>query len=111
MTGWVAGGALALAALLGAAPAALAQPLELKTPPPESEKTGPPRPLERDIRPMQPPVPQEPAYVPGLSGETERGTRYGVSGWTAPNPPVGSRGAATPESSGSAGFGFSVEWF
>jgi hypothetical protein len=102
---------LALVALLGAAPAALAQPLELGAPPVKPEEATPPRSLERDIRPMQPPVPHEPAYVPGLSGETQHGTRYGVSGWTAPNPPVGSRGAASPESSGSAGFGFSVEWF
>jgi hypothetical protein len=102
---------LALVALLGAAPATFAQPLELEAPPMKPEKAPPPRSLERDIRPDQPPVPHQPAYVPGLSGETEHGTRYGASGWTAPNPPVGSRGAANPESSGSAGFGFSVEWF
>jgi hypothetical protein len=108
---WMIIGTLAIVTLLGAAPAAFPQPLELKAPPSAPEKAPPPRSLERDIRPMQPPVPQEPAYVPGLSGETEHGTRYGVSGWTAPNPPVGSRGAANPESSGSAGFGFSVEWF
>jgi hypothetical protein len=110
MKGWIPAGALALA-IVSSAAIAVAQPLELKTPAPEPDKTTPPRPLERDIRPMQPPVPQQPAYVPGLSDETDSGTRYGLSGWTAPNPPVGSRGAANPESSGAAGFGFSVEWF
>jgi hypothetical protein len=110
MKRWIAGRALALV-LTATTATAIAQPLELKTPAPESEKPSPPRPLERDIRPMQPPVPQQPAYVPGLSDETDSGTRYGLSGWTAPNPPVGSRGAANPESSGAAGFGFSVEWF
>ena len=111
MTGRLLACALALASLLGAVPAAIAQPLELKTPPSTPENRNVPRSLERDIRPTQPPVPHEPAYVPGLSGKTKSGARYGAAGWTAPNPPVGSRGAADPESSGSAGFGFSVEWF
>jgi hypothetical protein len=111
MTGGLYVCVLTLLIVLRFAPAALAQPLELKTPPPAPEKENVPRSLERDIRPMQPAVPQKPGYIPGLSGETDSGTRYGASGWTAPNPPVGSRGAADPESSGSAGFGFSVEWF
>ena len=111
MIGRLFGCALAVASLLAGAPLAVAQPLELKAPPTTPEKPREPRPLERDIRPMQPAVPHDPAFVPGLSGKTDSGTQYGVSGWTAPNPPVGSRGAADPESSGLAGFGFSVEWF
>ena len=111
MTARLFGCALALASLMVAVPLAFAQPLDLKAPPPTPEKPREPRPLERDIRPMQPAVPHDPAFIPGLSGETDHGTKYGVSGWTAPNPPVGSRGAANPESSGAAGFGFSVEWF
>jgi hypothetical protein len=102
-------GILAVVALLAGAPAALAQPLELKAPPSSPRSRRRPGRSSAIFARCSPP--HEPAYVPGLSGETDHGTRYGVSGWTAPNPPVGSRGAANPESSGSAGFGFPVEWF
>ena len=111
MTGRLFGCALAIASLLAGAAMAFAQPLDLKAPLPTPEKPREPRPLERDIRPMQPAVPHDPGFIPGLSGETQHGTKYGASGWTAANPPVGSPRAASPESSGSAGFGFSVEWF
>ena len=53
---------------------------------------------------------ERPAYMRSLSDET-RSRRMGAAAWTNTNPPVGSLGAANPESRGSAGFGFAVEWF
>ena len=88
----------------------LGQPLEIETPkkPPPQSVPSP----DRDIRPLQPPVVpiEPPAYMRSLSDET-RTRRMGAAAWTTSNPPVGSLGAASPESRGSAGFGFAVEWF
>ena len=99
---------LILAAILGPVPAALAQPLEMKNPPSKQER--PVRTLpDQDLRPSQPAVPHKPGFIPGLSKPTRSG-RIGAAGWTAPSVPSGARGAADPESSGTAGFGFAVEW-
>ena len=98
-----------MAVLFGGAPGAFSQPLELKSPPKPSK--APPSP-DRDLRPSQPPVPMDPAYVPKLSLSDEgRSRKMGAAAWTTSNPPVGSLGAASPESRGSVGFGFAVEWF
>jgi hypothetical protein len=95
--------------VLGPAAGGQAQPLEIETPKkPQPQSVPSP---DRDIRPMQPVIPTEPpAYMRSLSDET-RSRRMGVAAWTTTNPPVGSLGAASPESRGSAGFGFAVEWF
>ena len=99
---------LLLAAVLSPGPVALAQPLEMKGPPSKQERPAREIP-DRDLRPSQPAVPHKPGFIPGLSKSTRTG-RMGVAGWTAPAVPSGARGAADPESSGVAGFGFAAEW-
>ena len=99
---------LILFAGLGSASAAFAQPLEMKNP--SSKQERPVRALpDQDLRPAQPAVPHKPGFIPGLSKPTRTG-RTGAAGWTAPTVPSGARGAADPESSGTAGFGFAAEW-
>ena len=93
---------------LALAPGVMAQPLETKTPPPKRESPPPAIP-DRDLRPTPPPVPQTPGFLNPLTRNTRNG-RVGIAGWTAPNPPVGARGAADPESSGVFGFGLAAEW-
>jgi hypothetical protein len=104
----IVGLVVALAVLITASPAAFGQPLEMKNPPSKRERVPPAIP-DRDLRPTPPAVPHKPGFIPGLSKKTKTG-RIGVAGWTAPNVQAGSRGAADPESSGVAGFGFAAEW-
>ena len=90
-----------------AASMAVADPLEIKTPPSKPDKVTPSTP-DRDLRPAQPPVPYKPGFLAPLTKNLSNG-RVGAAGWTAPNSPGGSRGAADPESSGVFGFGLAVE--
>jgi len=80
-----------------------AQSLDLKTPAPqrsrEREPHGGSRTTASDL----------PGFVAPLSKETASG-RAGVAGWTAPNPPVGSRAAAAPDNTGWLSFGVALEW-
>ena len=89
-------------------PGVMAQPLETTTPPAKREPPPPAIP-DRDLRPTPPPVPHPPGFLSPLTRNTRNG-RVGIAGWTAPNPPVGARGAADPESSGVFGFGLAAEW-
>jgi len=63
----------------------------------------------RDLYPSRTPVPDTPGFVAPLSKQTETG-QAGIAGWTTPNRPVGSRGAADPDSPGWLGFGFAAQW-
>lgn len=92
--------------LLGASLAA-ADPLEMKRPPSKTDKVAPSTP-DRDLRPAQPPVPYKPGFLAPLTKDQREG-RVGAAGWTSPNLPAGSRGAADPESNGVFGFGLAVE--
>ena len=94
--------------VLAIAPGAMAEPLETTTPPAKRE-TPPPAIPDRDLRPTPPPVPHAPGFLTPLTRTTKNG-RVGIAGWTAPNPAVGARGAADPESSGVFGFGLAAEW-
>jgi hypothetical protein len=85
-----------------------AQPLDLKAPPPARERIAPAVP-ERDLYPSRPSVPHRPTFFGPLSRKTDRG-RAGISGFTAPNPPVGSRVAGDHGLVGWPGVGFAVEW-
>jgi hypothetical protein len=96
-----------IAALLLGVSIAAADPLEMKRPPSKPDKVAPSTP-DRDLRPAQPPVPYRPGFLAPLTKDTRNG-RVGAAGWTSPNLPAGSRGAAEPESSGVAGFGIAVE--
>jgi len=97
-----------MGAVLAIAPGAMAQSLETTTPLAKRE-TPPPALPDRDLRPTPPPVPHTPGFLTPLTRTTMNG-RVGIAGWTAPNPAVGARGAADPESSGVFGFGLAAEW-
>lgn len=62
---------------------------------------------------IPPSVPYDPAFVQPfvLEVETKDTTgRIGLSGWTSPNPPVGSSGTGWSEINGWLGFGVSWTW-
>src|SRR5512134_3452738 len=48
------------------------------------------RPREADFYGTDVRVRHQPAFIEPFMGETEGGTKYGLSGWTAPSTPVGS---------------------
>lgn len=95
-------------ALAGPPPAVSADPLSLKTHPVPSDRVAPPLP-DRDLYPQRPSLPQTPKFIRPLSRDTSTG-RAGVAGYTAPNPPVGSRVAGDHENPGWPAVGFAVEW-
>jgi hypothetical protein len=70
-----------------AASMAVADPLEMKTPPSKPDKVAPSTP-DRDLRPAQPPVPYKPGFLAPLTKNLSNG-RVGAAGWTAPNSPGG----------------------
>jgi hypothetical protein len=99
-----------VACILLMPPHVFAQRLDVQTPPAERPRGRvQPRPPVHDLYPDRPPVPHAPAFLPPFAKQTETG-RAGVAAWTAPNRPVGSQGAADPESAGWLGFGFALEW-
>ena len=62
---------------------------------------------------IPPSVPYDPAFIEPfmLQVETQESTgRIGLSGWTSPNPPVGSSGTGQAEINGWLGFGVSWTW-
>ena len=79
-----------IVALLVAAPLVMlplsvaAQSMDLKTTPPSRERVAPSVP-DRDLHPQRP-------------------------GWSAPNPPVGSRVGGDHDNPGWPGVGFAIEW-
>jgi hypothetical protein len=85
-----------------------AQPLDLKTTPPARERVAPGVP-DRDLRPQRPALPDRPNFIKPLSKETRSG-RAGAAGWSAPNPPVGSRMGGDHDNPGWPGVGFAIEW-
>ena len=100
----------ALASVLPMPPCVSAQGLDLKAPPHrprDRDLNGPSLTTDHDLYPYRSPVPYAPGFVSPI--ETNGG-RAGIAGWTAPNPPTGSRGAADPDNAGWLGFGFAMEW-
>jgi hypothetical protein len=56
-------------------------------------------------------VPYDPALIEPFVGTTEGGTRYGLSGWTSPETPVGSLASqAYRQNNGWFGFGITFIW-
>lgn len=119
-------GAVALLVLLLSAVPVAAQQVDIEARPPLRERepriVTPPlryettRPTdqgyyERDVR-----VPYDPAFIEPFATEFEtpgQSGRLGLSGWTAPNTPVGSTSAAGnayQEVSGWFALGFSIIW-
>ena len=103
-----------IVALLVAAPmtilplSAAAQSLDLKAPVPPRERVAPAVP-ERDLQPQRPGLPDRPNFIAPLSRETKSG-RAGAAGWSAQNPPVGSRVGGDHDNPGWPGVGFAIEW-
>jgi hypothetical protein len=102
-----------IVALLVTAPLTLlpltvaAQSMDLKATPAPRERVAPAVP-ERDLQPQRPALPGRPNFIAPLSKETRSG-RAGVAGFSAPNPPVGSRVGGDHDNPGWPGVGFAIE--
>ncbi|MGH7367920.1 MAG: hypothetical protein ACREKQ_02730 [Candidatus Rokuibacteriota bacterium] len=119
------GALIAIAALSGLGPGswAVAQsPVEIEATAPEKppqiriveptpatrEAT---RPREADFYREDVRVRHQPAFIEPFVGQTQGGTKYGLSGWTAPSTPVGSLVSREPwAGSGSFALGITVVW-
>jgi hypothetical protein len=115
---------LAGRAWLGAAaPAAAQAPVEIKASAPEKPpqlRIVEPTPATREAtRPREADfyggtdirVRHQPAFIEPFTGETQGGTKYGLSGWTSPTTPVGSLVSQEPWArSGWPALGFTVVW-
>lgn len=114
--------ALALAVL--AAGSAWAQQVEIRAPAPPREPGRPEviapglhdqvtRPSDSDYYPGGTRVQHDPAFIAPFTTRWQTPTssgRVGLSGWTAPNPPVGSPVSGHREVTGWFALGFSVTW-
>ena len=104
------------------APAAAQSPIEIRATAPEkphqlrivepSEATRQStRPREADFYREDVRVRHEPAFIEPFVGQTQGGTKYGLSGWTSPTTPVGSYVSQEPWArSGWPALGFTVVW-
>ena len=104
------------------APAAAQGPIEIRATAPEkpqqlrivepSEATRQStRPREADFYREDVRVRHEPAFIEPFVGQTQGGTKYGLSGWTSPTTPVGSYVSQEPWArSGWPALGFTVVW-
>ena len=105
-----------------AAPATAQSPIEIRATAPEkpqqlrivepSEATRQStRPREADFYGADVRVRHEPAFIEPFVGQTQGGTKYGLSGWTSPTTPVGSYVSQEPWArSGWPALGFTVVW-
>ncbi|HWO06314.1 MAG TPA: hypothetical protein VNQ54_16055 [Methylomirabilota bacterium] len=104
------------------APAAAQSPIEIRATAPEkpqqlrivepSEATRQStRPREADFYREDVRVRHEPAFIEPFVGQTQGGTKYGLSGWTSPTTPVGSYVSQEPWArSGWPALGITVVW-
>ncbi len=112
----------ALVGLALASPAQAQNPVEIRATAPEKPpqlrivEPGPAtreatRPREADFYREDVRVRHEPAFIEPFVGMTPGGTKYGLSGWTAPGTPVGSLVSQEPWArSGWFALGFTVVW-
>ena len=80
-------------------------------PPPLHYETS--RPPDADFYPRGTFVEHDPAFIEPFAGSYQTSTgsgRYGLSGWTSPNPPLGAEAAGWREVTGYFALGFSVTW-
>ena len=86
---------------------------------PEARVVPPPlhyeqtRPRDADFYPYGTRVEHDPAFIEPFAGTFQTATnsgRYGLSGWTAPNPPIGSEATLWRQTNGWFSLGFSVTW-
>jgi|SRR5689334_12730917 len=114
----IAAAALVLAALPAEAQVKIetttpkpAQPEARIVPPPLHYETS--RPPDADVYPRGTRVEHDPAFIEPFAGSYQTATgsgRYGLSGWTAPNPPIGPEATQWREVNGWFALGFSVTW-
>jgi hypothetical protein len=87
--------------------------------PPEARIVPPPlhyeqtRPRDNEFYPYGTRVEHDPAFVEPFAGSYQTATtsgRFGLSGWTAPNAPVGSEATLWRQTNGWFALGFSVTW-
>jgi hypothetical protein len=107
--------------LLVAQPADAQLGIESRRPPGEREpRVVPPplhyettRPRDTDYYPQGTKVEHDPAFIEPLSSKYENANgsgRIGISGWTAPNTPVGAPVGGWRDVSGWFALGFSITW-
>jgi len=120
VTGMAIGSGLLFVTL--AAPATAQSPIEIRATAPEkpqqlrivepSEATRQStRPREADFYREDVRVRHEPAFIEPFVGQTQGGTKYGLSGWTSPTTPVGSYVSQEPWArSGWPALGITVVW-
>src|SRR5947207_3055682 len=80
-------------------------------PPPLHYQTS--QPPDADFYPRGTRVEHDPAFIEPFAGSYQTPTgsgRYGLSGWTAPNPPIGAEATKWKEVNGWFALGFSVAW-
>lgn len=86
---------------------------------PEARVVPPPlhyeqtRPRDADFYPYGTRVEHDPAFIEPFAGSYQTATtsgRFGLSGWTAPNAPIGSEATLWRQTSGWFALGFSVTW-
>ena len=118
--------ALAVAGMVALGVSAAEAPVKIETSRPqgpakrpEARVVPPPlhyeqtRPRDTDFYPYGTKVEHDPAFVEPFTGTWQTSTnsgRFGLSGWTAPNPPVGSEATLWRQTNGWAALGFSVTW-
>jgi hypothetical protein len=93
-----------------ARPAPAEREARVVPPPLHYETTRPP---DTDFYPQGTRVEHDPAFIEPLAFryETPNGSgRVGLSGWTSPNPPIGSPVSGWRDVSGWVALGFSVTW-
>jgi hypothetical protein len=110
--------------LADAVPASAQAPVEIQTSAPEKppqiriveptpatrEAT---RPREADFYGPDIRVRHQPAFIEPFDGQTEGGTKYGLSGWTSPSTPVGSWVSQEPWARSGGGWpalGITIVW-
>ncbi|HEX5816741.1 MAG TPA: hypothetical protein VF010_15525 [Methylomirabilota bacterium] len=117
--------ALGVAGIVGLAAVSADAQVRIETtrpqqpPAPEARVVPPPlhyeqtRPRDADFYPYGTRVEHDPAFIEPFAGSYQTATgsgRFGLSGWTAPNPPVGSEATLWRQTSGWFALGFSVTW-
>jgi len=115
-------GAVCCGLLVVTSPAAAQAPVEIRTIAPEKPRQihivepspatrEATRPREADFYREDVRVRHEPAFIEPFVGETPRGAKYGLSGWTAPATPVGSLvSQGERQTNGWPSLGFTVVW-
>ena len=87
------------------------KPAQLRIVEPSEATRESTRPREADFYREDVRVRHEPAFIEPFVGQTQGGTKYGLSGWTSPTTPVGSYVSQEPWArSGWPALGFTVVW-